>query len=396
MLIRLRKKIISLIKHNDCLANCYFGVRILLISILRLFCKQNPNLVLFVSYGGKNISDSPKVIYDAMKADERFKDWTLVWGVINPHDYTEFKTVKIDSIEYFKMCLQAKVWITNSGITRYLNFKPAGNIFINTWHGIPMKKIGIDEVNVKKSRLFSRKWFEFSLADVNLACYKYDQKILEHVFDADEVNVKVWGLPRDDQLFNGELEDQQKQIKEKLGIASDKKVILYAPTVRGENVDLIGNTYFDNCLKLDKWQEELADYVILYRAHYYIDQIKDLDCYDNVIDVSQYDDLNQLLLVADILISDYSSIIFDYSILEKPIYLYTYDLEQYQKYQGLYFDPKEHFNVCMTQDELIDCIKNIDYQEQCAKTKQVKQYFFTNQQSGSAQKVLDYIAESMD
>lgn len=387
----MRKKIISLIKNSDLMADIYYFIRMALILVLRLFCKQDPKLALFVSYGGKNASDSPKVIYDAMKEDSRFKDWTFVWGAINPEKFPNLQTVKMDSVAYFKTCLRAKVWITNSGITRYLDFKPKGNIFINTWHGIPMKKIGIDEVGVKKSKLFARKWFEFSKADVNLVCSQYDKGILKRVFRATDDSLKVWGLPRDDRLFKPLNCDEQEQIRNKLKIPSDKKVILYAPTVRGDQVSSNGKNYFNNQLDLHYWQEELSDYIILYRAHYYVDKIDSFDLYDNVIDVSHYDNLNDLMLISDLLISDYSSIVFDYSILERPIILYTYDLEEYSKYQGLYFDPRKYFNTCMTEKELVHSIRSIDYESQCSRSRKIKQEFYYDDKGNSTEKVLNYI-----
>lgn len=386
----MRKKIIAMLKNNNLCANLYYLLRMGLIMILRLFCRQDPHLALFVSYGGKNMSDSPYEVYQAMKQDPRFCDWTLVWGVIHPQNFKGIDTVKMDSINYFKTCLKAKVWVTNSGIMRYLDFKPKKNLFINTWHGIPMKKIGIDEIGVKKSKLFAQKWFEFSKADVNLVCSDYDKKVLGHVFNAQPESLKEWGLPRDDELFNVDYQSIHR-IKAQLNIPEDKKIILYAPTVRGNQVTRGGKNYGTDAIDPKKWYQELEDYIILYRAHYYVDTIPEYKQHQNIIDVSQYNDLDALMMISDILISDYSSIVFDYSILERPIYLYTYDLDDYKKYQGLYFNPNEYFNVCMTENDLIEEIKSLNWECQCSKTRQIKQHFYSNQNGDATKKVVDYI-----
>ena len=171
------------------------------------------------------------------------------------------------------------------------------------------------------------------------------------------------GYPRNDFLYRYTEEDVAR-VKETLALPEGKKYILYCPTYRDDQFKLgVGNT-----LKLgvdfDRLQRELSDeYVILFRAHYLVKSQFDFKKYkDFIVDVSDYPDINELYIVSDVLITDYSSVMFDYAILERPIILYMYDMEEYKSklrdfylgFDQLPVDPIEK------EDELIAAIQNTD------------------------------------
>lgn len=386
----MRNKITFFLKNNNFISTVYFMVGSLFVRFLKLFVNSDRKAVLFVSYGGKQFSDSPKKIYDYMKSDPRFSDWRLVWAFVNPSKFKAVDSVKIDTIGYFKLCLSAGTWVTNSGVKRYLNFTPHENFFVNTWHGIPIKKIGIDEKNVKKSKIFARKWFEFANANVNLYHTDYDLQILKHVFDADISAFQKFGLPRNDDLYNKNYPDKTIQVKKRLGIDSDKKVILYAPTVRGNLVNSDDVTYFKPPFDFQKWQEQFPNVVFLYRAHYFVGDTGEVNNV-NVINTTNYPNLNELMDISDLMISDYSSVFFDYSILRKPMYCFAYDYEQYIGYQGLYMNIKKELpNIAFSEDELMGQIKRLDLTVEKNKT----QDFFSKYVDGhgdATKKVVDLI-----
>ncbi|WP_404411773.1 CDP-glycerol glycerophosphotransferase family protein [Lactiplantibacillus xiangfangensis] len=367
-----------------------------LISILKIISLgKTKKTIMFVSYGGKQVSDSPKRIFDLMQLDPFFKDYRLVWGVLDTDKYSEmgYDVVKMDSINYFRTCISARVWITNSGIKRYTNMKGNRTFFVNTWHGIPMKKIGKDEVSVKKSPLFQKKWEEFATADVNLYYTDYDYKILKHVFNANAESMKRMGLPRNDSLYEKANTDK---IRQQLGIPSDKKVILYAPTVRGNQTESNGSNDFRVPIHLEKWAKELPNYVILFRAHYFVNKVLE-DQNKLFYDVTDYPSLNELMQVSDLLVTDYSSLIYDYSILQKPIFCYAYDFDAYKAYQGLYEDDvdKKVPNFIQTEADLIDAIKNVDVKSEKRKTHSFYMRYIGENTRDSGKRVLATIKEAI-
>lgn len=391
-----RRFVTKMLKETKFFSRLYVFYAWCLIGVLKLISLgKTTKTIVFVSYGGKQVSDSPKRIFDIMKLDPFFKDYRLVWGVLDTEKYASigYDVVKMDSVAYFKTCISARVWVTNSGIKRYTNMKGNHTFFVNTWHGIPMKKIGKDEVNVKKSPLFQKKWEEFATADMNLYYTDYDYKILKHVFNAPAVSMKKMGLPRNDSLYEKTNTDQ---IKQRLGIPADKKVVLYAPTVRGNQTELNGSNDFRVPIHLDEWTRELPDYVILFRAHYFVNEVFE-DHNKAFYDVTDYPSLNELMQISDLLVTDYSSLIYDYSILQKPIFCYAYDFESYKAYQGVYEDDvdKKVPNFVETETELIDSIQAINYQKEAYKTHEFYEHYIGDTTRNSGKRVVNAIKEAI-
>ena len=172
------------------------------------------------------------------------------------------------------------------------------------------------------------------------------------------------GYPRNDFLYNY-TEDDLKEIKRRLGISDiNKKSILYAPTYRdNQHTSGIGYTYKTE-VDFDKLKEELSDdYIILFRAHWLVANKFDFERYTGFIyDASNYDDINELYIISDLLITDYSSVFFDYANLKRPIIFYMYDLEAYRDdIRGFYLDIDKELPGPIVREEigLIDEIKKI-------------------------------------
>ena len=185
------------------------------------------------------------------------------------------------------------------------------------------------------------------------------------------------GLPRNDELTVEGLQKRQNEIREKLNIPKGKKVILYAPTFRDYVLEG-SNCVLSLPVSWVKWQRILGDkYVLLMRAHHAI--LKSLNIKENdfVRDVSLYPQLNDLMIASDLLISDYSSIFFDYSILGKPMYCFAYDFEIYQKERGLYFDIRKDLENedIDTEDMLLAAIMNMDERERRSLTKRFQEKY---------------------
>lgn len=352
----MKKQIAYIIKHNEVVQFFYIHIMSFVFRFIGLFVKVDEHLVLLTSYGGDQYSDSPKTLFEAMKKDERFKEYRYVWAFGNPDAFTipGAKKIKIDSFSYFLTALKAKLWITNVNMERGLHFKKKNQIYLNTWHGTGPKKCG--------NAINGRNDYDFSYVDIICVDGKFYRDIMINWFKAKDENLLYCGRPREDELFTFN-EETTKRVHAKLGIPDNKKVLLYMPTWR---------EYKNLALDTDLWEKELADeYVMLVRAHHFAQN--DISITDKPfwIDVTNYPDVNDLYWIADILISDYSSAFFDFGLLKKPIVCFAYDYEQYIEETGLFTDMKADFpgGIKKTELEVIQCIKNMDYEKASAEAK---------------------------
>lgn len=338
--------IINVVKQNKLLYNAYYYVGNALVRLLKFFLHADPKLIVFNSFGGRRYDDSPKAIYLSMLDDQRFADYRFVWAFVEPDKYSipRGETIKVDTFSYYKTVLKARVWITNTTMTRALSFKGIKTFYLNTWHGSAIKRIGCDAIGDKT---FVSKGSNNT--DLYLAQGEYDRRIFSHAFGISPELVKVTGLPRNDELASPDVQSKAYDIKQRLSIPSEKQVILYAPTFR-EYVKDGTNYALDLPINLSKWKDELGDkYVLLMRAHPAVATLMNIKDNGFVKDVSTYPQLNDLMIVSDVLISDYSSIFFDYSILARPMFCFAYDYNIYQKERGMYFDIRKDLG-----DEMID------------------------------------------
>lgn len=214
---------------------------------------------------------------------------------------------------------------------------------MNTWHGVAFNCIG--------NAAGGRKDYDFS--HINLFCYEsdYQKKIFMRDMRVREDALIPTGLPRNDTLYNVS-NDEIKSIKMKLGIPQDKKVILYAPTWRDSKDQ--GATYsIKPPMNMFLWEKQLKDeYVLLLRTHAYTNNLLGITFNDFIRDFSTYPSINDLFKVSDILISDYSACIADYSILEKPLICFAYDYESYGTQRGLYIDFNQIMPNGVMKDEM--------------------------------------------
>lgn len=353
--------------------------------------KKNKNLVMLNSFGGKKYDDSPKAVYEKMCKDARFRNFRFIWAFHNPDDFDVPGATKIktDSLKYFLTALRSRVWITNSSMERGLSFKPNDTLYVNTWHGSTIKKMGsdIDESNTSFRSLGKMK------VDIMTAQNEEQTNIFSRVFDIPRKNFLVCGLPRNDFLLDATAEYIAK-VRERLQLPRGKKIILYAPTFREFDRDSHG-VILKPPIDLEKWKAVLTDeYVLLFRAHYEVATVLGLKTDEFCRDVTDYPDLNDLLLAADILISDYSSIIFDYALLEKPILHYCYDYDRYEAERGMYMDIREYLDGSDKEDELLKLLKNMDWQAETVRAKSFKEKF-SLQDGHATDAVLDAIAKHL-
>ena len=364
----MRQRLIFILKHNAFIQKFYRVVMGFAFRLWGTFLPVDEKLVLLVSFMGMGYNDSPKAIYDYMQNHEQYKGYRFIWGFEHPEKYTNLETVKIDTLAYFKTAMKAKYWITNTNIERGLRFKKKNQVYLNTWHGIALKHIGND---VK-----GRKDFNFDTVDYLVVSGSHDETVWKSAFKADERTYLRCGLPRNEELWLA-TEEKKTELRKNLDLPTDKKIILYAPTWRESSNG--GKSYeIKPPIHFDIWKRELGEeYIVLFRAHHQTTKVLGVQYNEFVRDVSSYPAVNELMIAADILITDYSAIAFDYSILCKPILIYAYDYESYLMERGTYFNIDDHYpnKSCRTEDELLTRIKGIDYDLECKNTRRFRDEF---------------------
>ena len=307
----------------------------------------NAKTVVFESFGGKNYSDSPKYIYEYMK--DHYPELNYRWVFKNPETNRvpgEAIKVKKNSSAYYQAYSEAKFWVSNARLPLFLN-KKENQTYIQTWHGTPLKRLANDMKVVRMpgttTSLYKRNFHkETSRWDYLVSPNRYSSKIFRTAFWMPPEKTLEIGYPRNDILVN-RADDValQAEIREELNIPKDKKVILYAPTWRDDEYKMRGHYTFDLPFDLQQFYEQFGDtHVILLRMHYFISNQLSLKGYEDfAIDVSNYNDISRLYLISDCLITDYSSVMFDYGILKRPQLFFPYDIEKYDKnLRGFYID----------------------------------------------------------
>lgn len=332
----------------------------LLKSLLKVFYvfPIKKDRIIFSSYSGKNYSCNPKYITEWL-VKNCADDIDIIWAFNEPDkidlENDKIQKVKYKSIIYLYYMLTAHVVVDNVESWSILP-KRKGQVIINTWHGGgAYKGVGLQRRDttsaIDRNMLSKNKrvtlYISSSTAFTNQTLresFLYKGEILEI------------GMPRND-LFFGSSEEQVYRLKKKIGLPDGYKFIIYAPTFRKDNnyrymldYEAIINAFSKRFG--GKW-------IILQRAHYYLtSEVFDDDI---CIDVSNYSDMQELLLISDALITDYSSSIWDYSLTNKPGFLYTPDLDYYLKERAFYTPIDEWpYEYAETEQELESIIQNYD------------------------------------
>ena len=391
----IKTRFVNRIKYNRKYYSLYYHILNSVINIGKPFVRTDYRTILFNSYAGRKFDDSPRVIYEGMLKDHRFDDYRIFWAFHNPEDIQELpkqvRKIRTDSLKYFLIAIKAGVWITNSSIERGLNFKKRKTLYFNTWHGTPMKKMGADITQDTDSFTPKRP----PAINVMMAQSDFEAEVFSRMFQLSESSFLKAGLPRNDILFTY-TEKYRNELREKLGISEGKKVILYCPTFREFEKDENNGCVLLPPIDLAKWEKELAaDYVLLFRAHYEVAKVMDIQENDFVRNMTDYPVLNDLMIASDLLISDYSSVFFDYSIMDKPMLHFTYDYDKYAAKRGMYFDIRDYLSGSDNEDGVIRLLKDCSLETETKKTKDFRNQF-VKYYGHATEAALDCIASYVD
>lgn len=365
-----RAKLDYVLKHNIAINKMFNVTASTFIKMMGLFIPVDKKAILFSAHGRK-YNDSPKEIYEYLLAHPEYKDYKFYWA-IEDDDKTEIPgehtIVKPDTVKYFRTALKCKYWVTCVNIERSLKFKRHKTVYLNTWHGIPIKTVG----NEAKGR----KDYDFSYINFFCISGEYEIDVYKRSFNLSESQLLKCGMPRNDVLYNT-TEDEILAIKERLGLPLNKKILLYAPTWRDSKDG--GKSYqIKPPINLTLWEQELGeDYVLLFRTHPYTNELLGVHFNAFVRDYTNYPNINDLMKIADVLISDYSATIFDYAILERPIICFAYDLEEYSHERGFAIDIRVEMpgGIMATEEDVIARIRKGDVEEECAAVRAFKQKY---------------------
>lgn len=330
--------------------------------------------IAFEAYSGKEYSCNPKAIYEYMVNHSKYDEYSFVWAFNSPEEFAYLrknprtKLVKRNSKEYVKEFATSKFLIFNIHYMPPYVIPKKGQVLLNTWHGKPLKKIGFSiDADVLGSKSKKETLRVFKKAGKTASRILVPSPVFYDIMrDAFAIPEKNWakkavvaGYSRNEFLFTYTDEDV-KRVKAKLHIPDNKKIILYAPTWRVTNYSQKDAAYvYKSHLDFSNLKSKLGnDYVILFRAHN--NEAKTVNfshLSDFVIDATDISDVNELYIISDLMISDYSGTIFDYANLKRPIILYMYDKEEYREKVGFNF-PLEILpgKIVTTEEELADSI----------------------------------------
>lgn len=370
------KKLKAYLKKNKTVFkitySIYYALMCIVYRVILLFIKMDKKSAVFISFMGEQYSDNSRALYEEMRKDDKYKDFNCYWIFKEPQKFQDFnilksaKIVAYNGFGYYYALAKSKYIISNSRIKNEIKIRK-NQIYVQTWHGTPLKKLGFDidvddfkdiggdKKNLTYNYLSDSKRYSFFLSPS-----PYFTEKLSSAFGIKDKSIFLeLGYPRNDFLFSYNDGDVT-EIKKELNLKSDKKIILYAPTFR--ETDLKNNRYEQRlALDLKDLQRSIGDdYIVLLRLHYYVSNRIDLSEYKGFLtDVSTYYDISRLYVISDILVTDYSSVFFDYAILKRRIIFYMYDIELYNKKMHDFYLSLEELpgEIVTTQEELIKEIK---------------------------------------
>ena len=345
------------------------------------------NRILFMCQEMDNYCCNPKYIHRYMQ-EKYGNDYEYIWVFKKPNEHNIIAGVKF--IKYYS--LQRLFYMATSKII-VCNIQPdslypsrKNQLIINTWHaGGAYKKVGKTITKGKKDEWSYIK----QLCDVNVYLSSSNLFTKYNILEGYPIKGEIWntGMPRNDIFFNKEkVEITKNNVKNLFNI--ENRIILYAPTYRGEMKVAKSSEIFIDFDKISTYAEFYFNekVSILIRGHYLT---RDLHITNNIKDVSSYPDMQELLCAADILITDYSSSIWDYSLLGRPCFLYVPDLDEYESEDRGFFTPIETWPgiVCHDMEELCYEIEHID-ENRCKEIARKHQEYAGSFENGLASEVV--------
>ncbi|WP_203642236.1 CDP-glycerol glycerophosphotransferase family protein [Levilactobacillus andaensis] len=305
-------------------------------------------LVMFESFNGKDVNDNPAAIYrELVKTHPEYAQ--TAYFSVKPREYTalqakypEVKLVKRFTPRWVGLMARAEFWVLNSRLPNWWH-KNRRTQTIQTWHGTPLKKLGADIEHVAIPGTSTADYHQqfvtaASRWDYLIAPNQYSQDIFKSAFGFRNQFLSI-GYPRNDVLYTTSAEQIQ-HLKQKLLGAVTGPVVTYAPTWRDDMAVRPGVYQFDLPFDLGEFFQHVpAGTHLIIRPHYLVKDAIDTHGFEDRVTVLADTDIAELYLISDLLITDYSSVMFDFANLKRPELFFAYDLAHYRdQLRGFYFD----------------------------------------------------------
>ena len=317
--------------------------------------------VVYMSFGGRQCSDSPRAIHAelARRGAPLEHLWAIRDGAASAPEGA--RTLRYGSREHHEALARARFVVANDHFPDFFE-RREDQTCVQTWHGTPLKRMGFDVAEMRGgSRKLDRVW------DQQVGNWQYvvspnafATPILQRAFQLDGELIET-GYPRDDVLTD---QGRAARVRERLGVPQGARVVLYAPTLRDHATDRGGNYLLDWQLDIERLRAALGDdTVLLVRRHPYVEQELPPRANGFARDVSAYPDATELLMAADVLITDYSSIMADYAFTGRPMLFFAYDLDSFrEEVRGFYVDYESTVPgpVLRTTDALVDTLRDLE------------------------------------
>jgi len=360
----------------------------------------NNKAIVFISYGGKSYSDNPKAISE--KLHEIRPDLKIIWLFNKPETKKDVvpeyvSCLKANTFKALKALATSKFWIDNFEKPIYI-YKSRKQFYLQTWHGDRgFKKVLHDSLFASSNNY---RLFESKSCDLIIVGSEHGEKHLKSAFKYTGDFLKR-GCPRNDILVENN-PNKYLQIKGSFSVQTDTKILLYAPTFRRESS---GNNAKKQLVNIDLTEvvtvlENVTNenWICLVRAHSAASGLAGIPDDNRFIDVTNYEDMSELLLISDILITDYSTCAGDFALLNRPVILYQSDREEYiEKDRTFYFDiDKSPFIVAMNQSELISFIKNINTFDAKKNCEEILRFYGSCETGKASEAVVNYIISKIE
>ena len=316
--------------------------------------------VVYNSFNGR-YSDSPRAVHEAVLArgDAHESTW-----LVDPAHAATFPagtpTVPIYTPTAVAALEAADLVVSNSHLEMDW-VKADGATYVQTWHGTPVKRIHADAIGGPPG-LLEHLSEDVDRWDVLLSPNPYSTATMRRAFRWTG-EVLETGYPRNDVLLDARSAGVRQRMRRELGVEDGRTAVLYTPTWRDDAFWAEGAAAADLALDVDRFAAELGDdHVLLLRLHYKLTGLLAAVDHPSVVDVSAHPDVAELYLAADVMVTDYSSTMFDFAVTGKPLVFFTYDIDRYSReLRGFYFDLSEDppGPLVATTEQLVDRIRQL-------------------------------------
>lgn len=382
-------KVISKINRNIEKINIFF------LRFVFTLLPVRSNKIIINNFKGKGYGDNLKyIVEELLKSNIKYEIYWMVEGESDKDIPNSIHTVPYYSVKSLYHMATSKFWIDNTR-KEYWSIKKKNQVYIQTWHGgLGFKKVENDAKSILPKSYIKKAKRDAKITDIMLSNSREVSSIFRNDFWFNGILLEN-GLPRNDKLVYEDLQ-RKNNLKELLKLDRGVKLVLYAPTFRDDGDHTCYNLDYDRIL--NAYEKRFGgEWKILLRLHPNIDIDElnlDINVNNRLIDVTSYPDITEILQISDSIISDFSSVVFDFALKKEPVFLYAPDYTNYKNTRGLRFDYTEQpFYYAFNNDMLENVILRFNEEEFSNKCKEFFVQFGLNETGKSSYIVRKIIEE---